>query len=66
MLPKKRVAFIAELAQDDIVQCRGICIGCNNLNCSNRMEDDGLIQKRLSVMTDMLLTDGYRRIFGLI
>lgn len=66
MLPKKSVAFIAELTQDDEVRCRGICIGCNNLNCSNRMEDGGLIQKRLSLMTDMPLTYGYRRIFGLL
>ena len=66
MLPKKSVAFIAELTQDDKVQCRGICVGCNNLNCSNRMEDGGLAGKRLSVMTDMPLTYGYGRIFGLI
>ena len=66
MLPKKSVAFIAELTQDDKVQCRGICVGCNNLNCSNRMEDGGLVHKRLSVMTDMPLTYGYGRIFGLI
>lgn len=65
MLPKKSVVFISELTQDDKVQCRGICVGCNNLNCSNRMEDGGLIQKRLSVMADMPLTYGYRRIFGL-
>ncbi len=66
MLPKKSVAFIAELTQDEKVKCRGICVGCDNLNCSNRMEDGGLIQKRLSVMTDIPLTYGYRRIFGLI
>lgn len=66
MLPKKSVAFIAELTKDDKVQCRGICAGCNNLACSNRMEDGGWTQKRLSVMTDMPLTYGYGRIFGLI
>lgn len=66
MLPKKSVAFIAELTQDEKVQCRGICVGCNNLSCSNRMEDGGLVHKRLSVMTDMPLTYGYGRIFGLI
>ena len=66
MLPKKSVAFIAELTQDDKVRCRGICVDCNNLNCSNRMADSGLAEKRLSVMTDMPLTYGYRRIFGLI
>ena len=66
MLPKKSVAFIAELTQDEKVQCRGICVGCNSLSCSNRMEDGGLVHKRLSVMTDMPLTYGYGRIFGLI
>lgn len=43
MMPRKSVAFIAELTQDDKVQCRGICVGCNNFNCSNRMADGGLI-----------------------
>lgn len=66
MLPKKSVAFVAELTQDDKVQCRGVCVGCNNLNCSNRMADGGLAWKRLSGMTDMPLTYGYGRIFGLI
>lgn len=66
MLPKKSVAFIAELTQDDKVQCRGICVGCNNLNCLNRMGDDDWPRNFLSVMTDIPLTYGYRRIFGLI
>ena len=66
MLPKKSVAFIADLTQDDKVRCRGICVGCKNLNCPNRMADDSLVEKRLSVMTDMPLTYGYARIFGLI
>lgn len=66
MLPKKSAAFIAELTQDGKVQCRGICVGCNNLNCSNRMVEGGLSGKRLSIMTDKPLTYGYRRIFGLI
>lgn len=66
MLPKKSVAFVAELTQDDKVQCRGVCVGCNNLNCSNRMADGGLAWKRLSGMTDIPLTYGYGRIFGLI
>lgn len=66
MLPKKSVAFIAELTQDDKVRCRGICVGCNNLNCSNRIADSGLAWKRLSGITDMPLTYGYGRIFGLI
>ena len=66
MLPKKSVAFIAELTQDDKVRCRGICVGCNNFHCPNRMADGGLVEKRLSVMADMPLPYGYARIFGLI
>lgn len=66
MLPKKSVAFIAELTQDDKVHCRGICVGCNNVNCSNRTTDDAMAGKRLSAMTDIPLTYGYSRIFGVI
>lgn len=66
MRPKKSVVFVAELTQDDKVQCRGVCVGCDSLNCSNRMAEEGLIQKRLAVMTDMPLTYGYGRILGLI
>ena len=64
MLPKKSVAFIAELTQDDDIQCRGICVGCNNANCSYRVTDDVMPQERLTVMTDIPLTYGYSRIFG--
>lgn len=66
MLPKKSVAFIAELTQDDKIQCRGICVDCNNLNCSNRMSEGSMTQKRLSVMADIPLNYGYGRIFGRI
>lgn len=66
MTPKKSVAFIAELTRDEKVRCRGICNGCNNLHCPNRMVDGGLVEKRLSVMAGMPLPYGYARIFGLI
>lgn len=65
MLPKKSVAFIAELTRDDKVRCRGICVDCSNLNCSGRMAEGSLAWKRVPVMTDMPLTYGYGRIFGL-
>ena len=39
MLPKKSIAFIAELTQDEKIRCRGICVGCSSLNCSNRMAE---------------------------
>lgn len=61
MLPKKSVVFLAELTQDERVRCEGICVGCGNVNCSNRMEKDAKIER---IMTDMPLTYGYRRIFG--
>lgn len=64
MMPKKSAAFIAELTQDDNIQCEGICVGCNNIKCSNRMADDDMTKKRLSVMTDMPLPYGYSRILG--
>lgn len=38
MSPKKSVAFIAELTRDESVQCKGICVGCNNVRCPNRIE----------------------------
>lgn len=66
MLPKKSVAFIAELTQDEKVQCKGICVDCNSPNCSNRIADGDLVKRRLSVMADMPLSYGYGRIFGLI
>ncbi|MCM1284070.1 MAG: hypothetical protein NC180_10305 [Muribaculaceae bacterium] len=37
MRPQKSVAFVAELTKDDNVLCRGICAGCSNTDCSNRM-----------------------------
>lgn len=64
MTPKKSVVFIAELTQDEEAQCRGICVGCNNVSCPNRMADDVITKKRLTSMTDMPLTYGYSRIFS--
>lgn len=61
MIPKKSVVFVAELTQDETVRCKGICIGCSNASCPNRVEENDLIRKR---MADMPLTYGYSRIFG--
>lgn len=63
MLPKKSVAFLAELTEDAKVQCQGVCIGCGNKTCPNRIEDDCEIRKRIAAMTDMPLPYGYSRIF---
>ncbi|MDE7179162.1 MAG: hypothetical protein K2O59_15220 [Lachnospiraceae bacterium] len=62
MQPKKSVVFISELTQDETLFCKGICVGCTNTACPNRTEDDNLIRKR---MTDLPLTYGYSRIFGI-
>ena len=64
MQPKKSVAFVAELTQDEKVQCQVICVGCNQINCFNRIEDNCQVRKRIMKMADMLLTYGYSRIFG--
>ncbi len=62
MQPKKSVVFISELTQDETKSCKGICVGCTNNACPNRVEEDSLIRKR---MTDVPLTYGYSRIFGI-
>lgn len=61
ILPKKSVVFLAQLTQDEQVRCEGICAGCGNVRCSNRMEEDAQMERRI---TDMPLTYGYQRIFG--
>jgi len=61
MKPKKSVVFLAELTQDEEVRCEGICAGCGNVKCSNRMEEDAHMGR---IITDMPLTYGYQRIFG--
>lgn len=66
MSPKKSVAFIAELTRDESMQCKGICVGCNNARCPNRVEENGISHRRIAVMADMPLTYGYSRIFGRI
>lgn len=39
MIPKKSVAFVAELTQDESLLCQGICVDCKSINCPNRMEN---------------------------
>ena len=64
IFPQKSVAFISELTKDEKLQCGGICVGCNNICCPNRMADDSLAKNPLAGMANMPLTYGYRRIFG--
>jgi hypothetical protein len=61
IIPKKSVVFLAELTQDEKVRCEGICVGCGNISCFNRMEEDAQMER---IITDMPLTYGYQRIFG--
>lgn len=63
MLPKKSVAFYAELTEEQDVSCEGICAGCGNQNCPNRMEKGRM--GHATDMTDRPFTYGYRQIFGL-
>lgn len=64
LLPKKSVVFVAELTRDEKVHCEGICMGCNNMHCGNRIEDDFQTRRRMAQMTDIPLPYGYSRIFG--
>ena len=64
LIPKKSVVFVAELTQDESVQCEGICMGCHKMHCINRIEDDFQTRRRIARMTDMPLHYGYSRIFG--
>ncbi|MCM1026325.1 MAG: hypothetical protein NC432_07800 [Roseburia sp.] len=61
MLPKKSVAFVAELTRDEEIQCGGICQGCDSENCPNRIEDSSPPKK---TSADLTLNYGYSRIFG--
>ena len=63
MVPKKSVAFYAELSKDRGVVCEGVCLGCGRKDCPNRMEA-GERMKGNRVL-DRPLTYGYARIFGL-
>lgn len=62
--PKKSVVFIAELTQDESVQCEGICTGCHNTGCPNRMAEAHSGKEPPTAMPDMPMTYGYSRIFG--
>ena len=63
MLPKKTVAFYAELTADHDTVCEGICMGCGRTDCPNRMDIGE--RTRGNRTLDRPLTYGYSRIFGL-
>lgn len=62
MLPKKTVAFYAELTADKTVSCEGICMGCGRSDCPNRMD---AAKSQGNRTLDRPLTYGYARILGL-
>lgn len=64
MSPKKSVVFIARLTTDEDIRCEGVCAGCGNLHCVNRIADDKAARRLIEKMTDLPLHYGYRRIFG--
>ncbi len=64
LLPRKSVAFYAELTEESDAVCEGICLGCGSRDCPNRMEKQDRISYA-SDMTDRLFPYGYLRIFGL-
>lgn len=64
MVPKKSVAFVAELTREQGIHCQGICVGCRSANCPNRMEEGLQLNRLIADMTDVPLSYGYSRIFG--
>ena len=64
MIPKKSVAFYAELTKDAFTKCAGICLGCGRRDCPNRMEEKENFPLRFADMTDRPLSYGYARIFS--
>lgn len=64
MEPKKSVAFVAELTRDQTLQCEGICIGCSDRNCPNRVEKNSHRKYSERLTADIPLSYGYSRILG--
>lgn len=64
MLPKKSVAFAAELTDDERVRCRGICTGCGSRHCPNRIDEGVNLGRLIADMTDVPMSYGYSKIFG--
>ncbi len=65
MQPKKSVVFVAELTRDEKIRCQGICMGCHNGYCPNRITEESAVRRRLAEMADMPLPYGYSRILGI-
>lgn len=59
ILPKKSVAFVAELTKDTEIHCEGICAGCHSKNCPN--QTTGALQSKKD--KEIPSHYGYYRIF---
>ncbi len=59
ILPKKTVAFVGELTQDEEIHCEGICAGCQSKNCPNWVSEDFQSRKDKKLPAHY----GYYRIF---
>lgn len=64
MEPKKSVAFVAELTQDQTAQCEGVCVGCGRTDCPNRVEENSHRRYLERFAPSLPLTYGYSRILG--
>lgn len=64
MEPKKSVVFVAELTQDEAVQCEGICVECGRTDCPNRVEENSHRRYLERFAPSLPLTYGYSRILG--
>ncbi|MGN0435135.1 MAG: hypothetical protein ACI4D8_00720 [Wujia sp.] len=70
--PSKSVVFYALLSENPKTLCEGICMGCGNTNCENRMNTH-IQENRFKVIEDCkekkentgkIFSYGYQRIFG--
>lgn len=64
MEPKKSVAFIAELTQEENLICPGICTGCRSENCPNRILEEDDPAGRANDWSGIAFNYGFARIFG--
>ena len=68
LTPSKSVVFYAMLSDDPYVRCEGVCVGCHNTNCDNRISKSDSSEASASDKRNFHLNSGlnygYRRIFG--
>lgn len=69
LTPRKSVVFRAQLSRDGDTVCEGICAGCHNKSCPNRMEQNGASAPRWPDLAGQAfwgqaLPYGYARILG--